>query len=41
MEKNLLGDVKAVAAGGYHNVILTTGLNYVMTFGAGDYGQVL
>ena len=40
IEKNLFGEVKAVAAGGYHNVILTTHLNYVITYGAGDYGQL-
>jgi alpha-tubulin suppressor-like RCC1 family protein len=40
MEKQGLGDPKAIAAGGYHNVILTTGLNFVITYGAGDYGQL-
>lgn len=40
VEKNLLGDVTAVAAGGYHNVILTSNMGNVITYGAGDYGQL-
>jgi alpha-tubulin suppressor-like RCC1 family protein len=40
MKKCGITEIIDIAAGGYHNLLLSDGLGYVITYGGNDYGQL-